>query len=241
MEPRRARMRGVRAPHRRTAHTAHPPIRGCAAGCAVGGANPAPPAHRWSPSAGEGVVRRQRRAATAPQDRTILPTCWPAVTLSNENALSRSWACPDPPPPACGPEWATHGPPLGHQGRVDGLMLDRHASAGVPHRRPPQAISAGWNPSWGQSAAESAADWPPYGGVERARRLVCFARLIQRRVRVLGRTFGPRHLRRPSQPGLVTTERDAEWAARMVDRLPSGPAPSRSGTRFRRSRPRYSQ
>jgi hypothetical protein len=28
MEPRMARMRGVRAPHRRTAHTAHPPIRG---------------------------------------------------------------------------------------------------------------------------------------------------------------------------------------------------------------------
>jgi hypothetical protein len=38
MEPRRARMRGVRAPHRRTAHTAHPPVRGCAVGCAVGGA-----------------------------------------------------------------------------------------------------------------------------------------------------------------------------------------------------------
>jgi hypothetical protein len=54
MEPRRARMRGVRAPHRRTAHTAHPPIRGCAAGCAVGGANPAPQAHRWQPSGGGG-------------------------------------------------------------------------------------------------------------------------------------------------------------------------------------------
>ena len=35
-------MRGVRAPHRRTAHTAHPPVRGCGVGCAVGGANPAP-------------------------------------------------------------------------------------------------------------------------------------------------------------------------------------------------------
>jgi hypothetical protein len=53
-EPRRARMRGVRAPHRRTAHTAHPPVRGCGVGCAVGGANPAPPAHRWSPSGGGG-------------------------------------------------------------------------------------------------------------------------------------------------------------------------------------------
>jgi hypothetical protein len=63
-------MRGVRAPHRRTAHTAHPPVRGCGVGCAVGGANLAPPAHPaplgpprgWSAACGE---PRQ-----APEDRT---------------------------------------------------------------------------------------------------------------------------------------------------------------------------
>jgi hypothetical protein len=41
-------------------------------------------------------------------------------------------------------------------------------------------------PSWGQSAAKTAADWPSYGGVERPGRKVRFARLIQRRGRVLG-------------------------------------------------------
>jgi hypothetical protein len=73
MEPRMARMRGVRAPHRRTAHTAHPPIRGCGVGCAVGGANPAPPAHRLPPGVGRGGPQ-QRQAATAPQNRTIPPS-----------------------------------------------------------------------------------------------------------------------------------------------------------------------
>jgi hypothetical protein len=38
----------------------------------------------------------------------------------------------------------------------------------------------------GQSAAKTAADWPPSGGVERPRRVVRFARLIQRRGRILG-------------------------------------------------------
>jgi hypothetical protein len=84
MEPRMARMRGVRAPHRRTAHTAHPPIRGCAAGCAVGGANPASPAHRWSPAGGGGVVRQSRRAATAPKDRSFPHTCWGCHVIQRE-------------------------------------------------------------------------------------------------------------------------------------------------------------
>jgi hypothetical protein len=74
MEPCMARMRGVRAPYRRTAHTAHPPIRGCAVGCAVGGANLAPTAHRPA-GGGGGVVRHQRRAAAAVQDRTIPHAC----------------------------------------------------------------------------------------------------------------------------------------------------------------------
>jgi hypothetical protein len=59
MEPRMARMRGVRAPHRRTAHTAHPPIGGCAAGCAVGGANPSARRTGGHPGAGRGGPQQQ--------------------------------------------------------------------------------------------------------------------------------------------------------------------------------------
>src|SRR6266511_1654680 len=46
----------------------------------------------------------------------------------------------------------------------------------------------------------------PLGGVERPRRAVRFARLIDRRVRALWRTCGPRRLRRPSQPDLAATQ-----------------------------------
>jgi hypothetical protein len=110
MGPRMARMRGVRAPHRRTAHTAHPPIRGCAAGCAVGGANPGPLAPQWLPSGGEGgpppTASPVAAAATAPP----LPTHGRAVTLSDENALSRFRASPDSHRRACGPERAAQGP-----------------------------------------------------------------------------------------------------------------------------------
>jgi hypothetical protein len=53
---------------------------------------------------------------------------------------------------------------------------------------PARAAGSPWScPSWGQSAAKTAADWPPSGGVERPRRKVRFARLIHRRVRALGR------------------------------------------------------
>jgi hypothetical protein len=147
MEPRMARMRGVRAPHRRTAHTAHPPIRGCAAGCAVGGANPAPPAHRSPPRPGGGVVRQQRRAATAAQERTVPHACRPPVTLSNENALSRFRACPDPHPPASGPQRATHGP-----------ASDREPNHPAPASRCPRArwsAPAGPAPSASTSPARS--------------------------------------------------------------------------------------
>jgi hypothetical protein len=46
----------------------------------------------------------------------------------------------------------------------------------------------------------------PLGGMERPRRKVRFARLIQRRVRAFWRTFGPRRLRRQSEPALVATQ-----------------------------------
>jgi hypothetical protein len=52
-EPRTARMRGVRAPYRRTAHPA-PPDRGCAAGCAVGGPTPRPRRTGGHPPRGRG-------------------------------------------------------------------------------------------------------------------------------------------------------------------------------------------
>src|SRR4029453_18164140 len=42
----------------------------------------------------------------------------------------------------------------------------------------------------------------PLRGVERPRRVVRFARLIHRRGRALGPAFGPRRLRRQSQPDL---------------------------------------
>jgi hypothetical protein len=45
----------------------------------------------------------------------------------------------------------------------------------------------------------------PSGGVERPRRMVRFARLIQRRVRAFWRTYGPRRLQRQSEPALATT------------------------------------
>ena len=46
----------------------------------------------------------------------------------------------------------------------------------------------------------------PPRGVERPGRKERFARLIQRPVRVLGRAFGPRRLRRQSQPDLASTQ-----------------------------------
>jgi hypothetical protein len=46
----------------------------------------------------------------------------------------------------------------------------------------------------------------PSGGVVRPRRVVRFARLMQRRVRVPGPAFGPRRLRWQSQPALAGTQ-----------------------------------
>ena len=65
-----------------------------------------------------------------------------------------------------------------------------YASPYAGHPRTPSLlggrIPAGQTPSWGQSAAKTAADWPPSGGVERPGRKVRFARLMQRPVCVLG-------------------------------------------------------
>jgi hypothetical protein len=82
-------------------------------------------------------------------------------------------------------------------------------------RRPPaypsppmRRVRPGYAPSWGQSAAKTAADWPPSGGVERPRRVVRFTRLMQRRSRAFWRTCGPRRLRRQSQPVLAAMHGD---------------------------------
>jgi hypothetical protein len=55
----------------------------------------------WTRNCGEPPQRR--RAAPSPE------ACWPAVTLSNENALSRFRAYRDPHPPPSGPQRAAHG------------------------------------------------------------------------------------------------------------------------------------
>jgi hypothetical protein len=69
--------------------------------------------------------------------------------------------------------------------------------------------------------------------MERPRRKERFARLIQRRGRAFRRTYGPRRLRRQSQPDLVATQGDngrnqimdvylgriAVTVARAIDRL----------------------
>jgi hypothetical protein len=75
MEPRMARMRGVRAPHRRTAHTAHPPIRGCGVGCAVGGATPRSGRTGGHPPVGEGWPASSGEPQTEAQDRTVPQAC----------------------------------------------------------------------------------------------------------------------------------------------------------------------
>jgi hypothetical protein len=52
---------------------------------------------------------------------------------------------------------------------------------------------------------DSQSDWP-LGGVVWPRRVVRFARLIQRLVRALGGACGPRRFRRQSQPDLAITQ-----------------------------------
>jgi hypothetical protein len=166
-EPRMARMRGVRAPHRRTAHTAHPPIRGCA----VGGANPTPPAHRWVTlrwGRGGPPPAASPDSAAGPHHPSKPPLA--AVTLSNENALSRFQECPA----------RTRQPP---------------SRSGPFSRRPRGLGGLSCGPSWWPSqllthrlaSRSTNSCWScPLGGVVRPRGVVRFARLIHRRVRVLG-------------------------------------------------------
>ena len=70
-------------------------------------------------------------------------------------------------------------------------------------------ITAGYAPSWGQSAAKPRPDWPPRG-VERPRRVVRFARLIDRR----GRAFGGPAVRAASGGHLSLPGYHAGWYGR---------------------------
>jgi hypothetical protein len=124
-----AHARCARPPPSNRAHRA-PPIRGCAAGCAVGGATPRPGAPvatlRWGRGGPLAAVSRKPRRRTAPSLKPALG----AVTLSNENALSRFRACPHPPRPLRGPERAIHCPRSRHR-RFAG-MLERGKAADTP-------------------------------------------------------------------------------------------------------------
>jgi hypothetical protein len=131
MEPRSVRMRGGRAPHRRTAHTAHPHIgvRGRR------GQPHAPGAPVGHPRAGEGWSAD--RGEPRPRHRTApsLQACWLAVTLSNENAPTRFPASLHPHPPACGPQRAAQGPARRASGRCSSLHWHRcraYAASGRP-------------------------------------------------------------------------------------------------------------
>jgi hypothetical protein len=71
---------------------------------------------------------------------------------------------------------------------------------GVPLASLAERISAGHCPSWGQSAAKTAADWPPYGGVVRTGRVDALRAIDSTACPRSWRTCGPRRLRRQSQP-----------------------------------------
>ncbi len=178
-------MRGVRAPHRPTAHTAHPPIRGCAAGCAVGGPTPRPGAPVVAIRMGRGgpPTAASRDIATGP----LHPSCFMGC-----HVIQRE--CPQPFPGRSIPAPAILRAAAGRSRARRGVSWRSPASVGAKKRSTPTlaypapngtARSCWLCPFGGQSTARTAADWPPYGGVERPRRVVRFARLMHRRVRAL--------------------------------------------------------
>ena len=96
----------------------------------------------------------------------------------------------------------------------------RRASPGpAPRRRPlRQSLRHSLRQRWRTPPVPANAH--PPGGVERPRRKVRIARLIQRRGRDLGRTSGPRRPRRRSEPDLVATHGGAGGhRARQADEL----------------------
>jgi hypothetical protein len=71
---------------------------------------------------------------------------------------------------------------------------------------PLTGIGAGRCPCGGPVGRKTRGRLAPLGGVERPRRKVRFARLIQRRVRAFQRTFGPRRLRRQIDADRIATQ-----------------------------------
>ena len=136
-------------------------------------ANVAPPAHPSTPDPGEGWSANNGESPQRPGPHHPCHS-HEAVTLSNENALSRFRACSSPLSPACGPQRAAHGPGQGSQGGCPPYV---GADA-----RPTQALAY----PLAQPGDPFPLVMPPSGGVERTRRAVRFARLIDRRVRDLG-------------------------------------------------------
>jgi hypothetical protein len=70
---------------------------------------------------------------------------------------------------------------------------------------PLERIGAGQVPFGGPVGRKNRGRLAPLGGVVRPRRKERFARLIDRRVRAFGRTFGPRRLRRRSERVRIAT------------------------------------
>jgi hypothetical protein len=194
MEPRRARMRGVRAPHRRTAHTAHPPIRGCAAGCAVGGANPAPRRTGWVAlgwGRGGPLTAASRDSGTGPH-RPYPPPLRGCHVIQRERPQPFP-ACPDPHPPVCGPQRAADGPEGLSWRFGPSLRFERRRgpTPTLAYPAPTRRLRSCWScPLRGSGAAA------PIGAL----------RAIDPSARPrLGRTAGPRRLRRQSESDLVAT------------------------------------
>jgi hypothetical protein len=201
-------------PHRRTAHTAHPPTRGCAAGCAVGGANLAPPAHRSPPAGGGGGPPAAASYATAVATAPPSPSAHAPSPVSRYPTRTPA-AVPGmstPRPPPCGPQRAIHGP-----GRRSSGRMPVYAGPYAGHPRTPLAaggpVPAG-RPPRGASRPQRPRLTGPPRGVERPRRAVRFARLIHTARPRSWRTYGPRRLRRRSEPGLVATHGDTGWTRR---------------------------
>jgi hypothetical protein len=74
------------------------------------------------------------------------------------------------------------------------------ATDGGAHPSPLTRIAAGQGPFGGPVGRTTRGRLAPLGGVERPRRKERFARLMQRRVRALGKAFGLRRLRRHAAP-----------------------------------------
>jgi hypothetical protein len=105
-----------------------------------------------------------------------------------------------------------HQPGLLHSGALDPHGNPPVNPPGIPPApdggdppSPRTRIGPGQAPCGGPVARKTRGRLAPLGGVVRPRRKERFARLIKRRVRALGRTCGPRRLRRHSKPARIAT------------------------------------